>query len=678
MEQDIDTINLGNSFSTKKNMQTDLSGRLRNFTGFDKNKAPLCLYEAVTNGFQSYPESAEKKIVKVVIEREKTIVDQNTETGNIVSITVQDSGVGFNEDNFESFKKLDFTNKLQFGCKGVGRLTWLKVFGLVEIQSIYEKDGKKYQRIFSFSAQKEIEKKENKEVDDSIQTGTTVVLKNRIGGFLEGKFGNKEEIKKGLISHFLLYLLEEGNDIELVDVGEKSSLKSAIEQIKEKQENSTIEVDKNSFNLKQILLNGELSSSRIAWCANKRVVRDDINGLSGLIANSIKNHGAGSTYVCLVESNYLNERVSADRTSFQIPEQSNEPDFLDLSMQTIRSALLPSINLFLSDLIEKEKVAGVERIENFAQENPGFKPLIDFCQNKLEELSSKATDQQLKKFFRSKEAEIKDKCEERIKQTSEKLNNKTLKNVNEAIDDLYKALMSDDAVAIHQMDLVNYVVRRKAILQCLTKALEIQDDGKHSREAFIHNLIVPMRCDSSTVYFDDANLWLIDERLAFHNYLASDIPLSQYKVAKMSESLRPDIASLNLWTTSDPIAVGDGVQGTVEIVEFKRPMAKQVDGVFQQVLEYAKRIANKQITSYAGRPVTCDGPYFAYIVTDITKELEDGLISDREFNKVEEGFLYKAHKAKDFTLVVEVLSYDYLLKRANQRNQAFFRKLGLD
>ena len=95
-------------------------------------------------------------------------------------------------------------------------------------------------------------------------------------------------------------------------------------------------------------------------------------------------------------------------------------------------------------------------------------------------------------------------------------------------------------------------------------------------------------------------------------------------------------------------------------------------------MEYAKRIANKQITSYAGRPVTCDGPYFAYIVTDITKELEDGLISDREFNKVEEGFLYKAHKAKDFTLVVEVLSYDYLLKRANQRNQAFFRKLGLD
>lgn len=33
---------------------------------------------------------------------------------------------------------------------------------------------------------------------------------------------------------------------------------------------------------------------------------------------------------------------------------------------------------------------------------------------------------------------------------------------------------------------------------------------------------MPMQVESDEIKLENANLWLIDERLAFHNYLASD------------------------------------------------------------------------------------------------------------------------------------------------------------
>ncbi|PTY00972.1 hypothetical protein DB346_15315 [Verrucomicrobia bacterium LW23] len=46
--------------------------------------------------------------------------------------------------------------------------------------------------------------------------------------------------------------------------------------------------------------------------------------------------------------------------------------------------------------------------------------------------------------------------------------------------------------------------------------------------SYFHQLIMPMGKTSDDVRQDSCHLWLIDERLAFHNYLAPDKPLSSY------------------------------------------------------------------------------------------------------------------------------------------------------
>jgi hypothetical protein len=46
----------------------------------------------------------------------------------ITGISVKDDGEGFTLKNREAFTKLWTDNKITIGCKGVGRLTWLRVF----------------------------------------------------------------------------------------------------------------------------------------------------------------------------------------------------------------------------------------------------------------------------------------------------------------------------------------------------------------------------------------------------------------------------------------------------------------------------------------------------------------------------------------------------------------------
>ena len=126
---------------------------------------------------------------------------------------------------------------------------------------------------------------------------------------------------------------------------------------------------------------------------------------------------------------------------------------------------------------------------------------------------------------------------------------------------------------IKKSDLANYVFHRKVILDILQKAICRGQDGKYAREDLIHELIMPMRKISNDIRLDSCNLWLIDERLAFHDFLASDKPLVSMEITGSEESRRPDICALNVY--DDPILVNDDQNlplASIVVVEIKRPM----------------------------------------------------------------------------------------------------------
>ena len=75
---------------------------------------------------------------------------------------------------------------------------------------------------------------------------------------------------------------------------------------------------------------------------------------------------------------------------------------------------------------------------------------------------------------------------------------------------------------ISKTSLAEYVTRRKTLLALLEDALTIQENGLFKKEDVIHSLICPMRHTSDDIPFEEMNLWVIDERLAYHRFLASD------------------------------------------------------------------------------------------------------------------------------------------------------------
>jgi hypothetical protein len=84
----------------------------------------------------------------------------------------------------------------------------------------------------------------------------------------------------------------------------------------------------------------------------------------------------------------------------------------------------------------------------------------------------------------------------------------------------YQDMVSMDQKGV----LAEYVMRRKAVLDLFDnlRAFEDQEAEVAHKEAALHSLICPMGSDSTKMDFEDHNLWMVDDRLAFFAYFSSD------------------------------------------------------------------------------------------------------------------------------------------------------------
>jgi hypothetical protein len=111
------------------------------------------------------------------------------------------------------------------------------------------------------------------------------------------------------------------------------------------------------------------------------------------------------------------------------------------------------------------------------------------------------------------------------KETKIKVNNfvKTSNFSNEKeVRDLVNSL--SDVV---KTDLAHYVATRKFTLDLLSESLKWNTDtNKYKSEDSVHTIIFPTRQDTENISYNDHNMWILDEKLAFTNYVASDKPLN--------------------------------------------------------------------------------------------------------------------------------------------------------
>lgn len=663
-------------------INTDLQGRLRN-TRLVASKALFPVFEAVVNSIQSIEDSigCEKGEIVVKIIRE-TGFDLGKENPlEIRGFDIIDNGMGFNEGNFDSFKTLDSSYKLPKGCKGMGRLLWLKVFKEVEITSVYQENNIKKKRTFLFNAKNGISNHQIQECEDDV---LTIVKMHDIElPYAKTMKQNAESIASLILQHCLWYFLRSGGcpNIKVIDGAQTIDLNDLHNELMlSKSQTKEIEIKHKLFEITHVKLNPKITKNHaFVLCAAAREVKitplkGKICGLYGAINDS---EGDFFLYT-YVTSEYLDEKVSPERSEFDIPEKNNSIDFEEICIEDIEKAVIESISEYLSDFLKANVKAVKDKIVDFVEKkSPEYKPFINDIDDKISEIDPNSSDEVLDTFLHKQKylAEVKLK-EDGHKLLSQNIPDDQLDSYEQSLND-YMAKASE----MKQADLAKYVAQRRVVLDFLKKAIGIQNDEKYVKERIIHNLIFPMKTTSEEVASSANNLWLIDERLAFHNYLASDKKLSDYDIINVKDDERPDICSLQLYDNPFFTSEKDIPPfSQIVVVELKRPMRDDMtadDNPIDQSLSYIKKIRAGDCKTKSGLaiPKSDEMPGFCYIVADLTDSLRDqcanhGLIESAD----RMGFFGYIPSRKAY---VEVISFNKLYSDALMRNQAFFQKLGL-
>jgi hypothetical protein len=678
-------------------MNTDLQGRLRN-TPLPRSHGLMPLFEAVVNSIHSIAEiisnpSDGKIVIEIIREQQTSLAldDGKSKRGappqeNILGFKITDNGSGFLDKNMNSFKTLDSNYKALQGCRGVGRLLWLKAFDRITVVSDFKDDiGVFKRRTFSFTAVQGVDEVKLINAGPDPQQKTCVYLDGFNKAYREKSAKNARTIANNLFEHCLWYFVRDGgapqiwvkdevDQIKLEDVYDEYMFSSSTK------ENITLKEQR--FELTHLKLKASSATQHfIAWCAASRVVEKE--GISGKVPGlhgKCRDDSGDFVYGCYVTSPFLDQHVRPERIGFDVEEMSSDLfSDTELSLAEIRDAVIKSSNKYLESYLQESQKAGRDRVEDFvSQKAPRYRPILArIDQAKLSvdpDISDKDLDILLHKQLSEIEASLLVEGHEVMNFGKDEAPDQyrvRLANYLEKADDIKKS------------DLANYVFHRKVILDILEKAIQKGSDGKYVREDLIHELIMPMKKTSDQIKLDSCNLWLVDERLAFHNYLASDKPLSSMPITATTATKEPDICALNVF--DEPILVSDGQHlplASIVIVEIKRPMrndaaAGEEKDPVEQALGYLERIRKGNVKTATGRPIprSEDIPGFCYAICDITPTIERrcktlGLtVTSDHLGYFGYNPNYKAY--------IEVISFDRLLNAARQRNRAFFDKLGL-
>jgi hypothetical protein len=678
-------------------MESYLQGRLRN-TPLPLGHGLLPLFEAVVNSIHSIEErgnlnGGSGKIGIEVLRSAQTSLALDTAKAkrgvvpleNILGFRITDDGVGFNDANMNSFRTLDTAYKASLGCRGVGRLLWLKAFERVKVVSCFRDEKQQmYCRSFAFTSDYGV-KDEVVEADDKSSLGTSIELVGFAMAYRDRSAKSGRTIAQSLLEHCLWYFVRPGGapEIRITDEGESIGLDEVYDEYMfASASKQDISIKGEAFELTHIKLKASAAKQHsIAWCASGRLVQEEsISGKVPGLFGRLRDESGDFVYECYVTSPFLDQRVRPERFGFDINEISEELfSQSDLSLKDIRDAVASSVAEHLKDHLDENKKAGRERVERFAaQKAPRYRPMLARMSEDKLDVDPNITDKELDLLLHKQLVEIEGSI---VSEGHEVMNfgmhetpdqyRSRLASYLEKVDDLKKS------------DLANYVFHRKVILDILEQTIRRGSDGKYAREELIHELIMPMRKTSNDVLSDGYNLWLVDERLAFHDFLASDKPLSSYPITKSAEQKEPDICALSVY--DEPILVAEGDRlplASIVVVEIKRPMrndakAGEEKDPVEQALGYLERIRKGGAQTAAGRPIPRSEqiPGFCYAICDITPSVENRckLLGLKATSDNLGYFGYNSN----FESYIEVISFERLLNSARERSRAFFDKLGL-
>lgn len=498
-------------------MKTDVAGRVKN-TSLAASKPLLPLYEAVLNSIQAIHDARELKgRIDVEILRDSTGLFGGREPGlaEIIGFEVIDNGVGFNAENYAAFETSDTMYKAQRGGRGIGRFLWLVAFERVEVESHFGDHGKmQFRRFEFFPAGDGIRNMTVADPGDTKQS-----TKVRLIGFKD-KYQQQcpkklDTIATHLVEHCLEYFiradcpaigLSDRSTGESLDLNEQFEREMAVQSKRD-----GVSVDGRQFDVLHVRLHSShVKDHQLHFSADSRVVKSE--RLSGRLPNLARRlqdqEGHEFVYAAYVDSKFLNDAVNAERTDFSIAEDDAELLVKTLTWRVIRSAVLESCRTFLKPYTDPVREQKKTRIDTYvATDGPMYRPILKHIEGKIDlidpEINDDALDLKLYQAYHELQVELKTQGQNLLERDAE----------DEEWEDFLRQVQEyfDKISDLNKSDLARYVCHRRAMLDFLNKQISMANDGKYRREERVHQIIFPLRKTSDDVFFDDHNLWLLDE-----------------------------------------------------------------------------------------------------------------------------------------------------------------------
>lgn len=643
------------------------------------------LIEAIVNSIQSIDEAKIKNgRIRVVFERAKKIEFGDEALPEIINAFIIDNGIGFTETNRDSFDTYRAATKKEIGGKGFGRFMFLKFFNSVHIESVYQKNGSYEQRKFRFGRKFNIIEGEQVElVTKKIKENSTKVS---LLGLLKTDSIEKqiETIARKLFEHLLVFFvdpsykcpeiwLEELDSENKILLNEFLLRRKEIELIKSTPFTLVNGRRREKFTVKVFKIYYSAKKSKIILAAQKRQVTDtpiqtyipefadDFFEITEEGGKSVRRNYIVNAYVI---GEYLTKHASVERDNFDFPKDVADPlyPFSQRDIELKASDVVRSI--FPEEVSSRSQEKREQIVRYVNQSAPWHKPYVN--------------DVDISSFtFNADEQKI----EEELQKYKYEQEVRTRREANEILNDdtlAYEAKLEQVLSKVTQIgksDLAHYVSNRKVILDIFQKLLSRDPDGNAEYEKDIHKLIFPMNKDSTQVDYENHNLWLLDERLVFSDYVASD-----RKIGKGKAPTEPDLV---VFDKKGAFRAGDNeFSNPLTIYEFKRPKreayASDEDPVVQ-IGEYLEEIrAGKYETPQGVEKIKVNQytPVYAYVICDLTSKIHNfAKIHQLTLSPDAEGY-FGYHNG--YGMYLEMISFKKLLKDANLRNKIFFKKLQID
>ncbi len=598
------------------------------------------LKEAVVNSIQAKATKIDICFTLENSEKQEELALDNDAQYKFENITIVDNGDGFTKDNKNSFEEVGSDYKSGLGCLGRGRLTYLKVFESVKIESV-SSDGYYSNQNFSVNFNKwgKRLKKENEASFTKIQ-------------FSQYKKKNKKKqvergfdpltVRENILTHILPLLASRKpqdeitinfalgpnvfSSISLNDVPAMKQVKFNItnEKLNDKPETEfTLDyfIEKNEGTGKDLLDGYYTADSRIvhSFTDGDEVGKDNVIHFSTISKYRI---------LFFLSSNYLDDQKGGERLHFDIPK-SNDEDNFELGWKEINIKLQEVLRGVINShaelkFLDQEYQKACKKIK---EENLHLVSYIGSSNTIGSQKADSLLGSAEKKFLEDKKAFKKDSAHMPIEQAMSK------------------------ASDLAGKELIEYVQMRDHVI---TKLEEINDTDK--RESSVHNLF--MQRYSSTSEATKSNLWLLDDK-----FMGYSKAYSEFQLGKISEEVFGNNFVHNNDSRRADIAAFYADDKRLIIIEMKKPNSTDYDAGkgHQELAKYSRYFSDKGIDQI-----------YLYLIATITDEVIEDFLDTYGYRKIfsNEGVALQGVVGRQ-KFTVTFLNPEAVISDARARNQTF-------